>query len=321
MLRTLFIIIYLFLSNCYNTSNYTNLYDNSIYKILNNNLLLFKFIPVVNIFKELSTPPYQGRRYHSITVLNNKLFFSGGENISDVWSTEDGINWIQKNSNAFGQTSNHQIVAFKGDLYASVLWNGDGNGRIWKSTDEGVSWTNIFSTPNFQASSYCLFTFSDKLYMSIPGSNQGFYQSDDGVTWTLLSSNYGKSCTTSYNYIYYIYNYNLYQSSDGITNTNISLPLDQYGRTISSTTAFFYVNNNLYILSYYGLSVYNETNKWKTYTTNIYSGFKLTGSNLSGTNVVGILPDKDLIIISLWENDSSGYKNRLFSVKISDLPK
>jgi hypothetical protein len=316
MLRTLFIIIYLFLSNCYNTSNYTNLYDNSIYKILNNNLLLFKFIPVVNIFKELSTPPYQGRRYHSITVLNNKLFFSGGENISDVWSTEDGINWIQKNSNAFGQTSNHQIVAFKGDLYATVLWSGNG---IWKSTDEGVSWTNI-STLNFQASSYCLFTFSDKLYMSISYYNQGFYQSDDGVTWTLLSSNYGKSCTTSYNYIYYINNNNLYQSSDGITNTNIYLPLDQYGRTISSTTAFFYVNNNLYILSYYGLSVYNETNKWKTYSTNI-NNRNLWGSNENGTNVVGILPEKDLIIISLWESGSSGYTNRIFSVKISDLPK
>jgi hypothetical protein len=318
MLRTLFIIIYLFLSNCYNTSNYTNLYDNSIYKILNNNLLLFKFIPVINIFKELSTPPYQGRRYHSITVLNNKLFFSGGENISDVWATEDGINWIQKNSNAFGQADYHQIVAFKGDLYASVLWNG--NRGIWKSTDEGVSWTNL-STPNFQVSSYCLFTFSDKLYMSKSYYNQGFYQSDDGVTWTLLSSNYGKSCTTSYNYIYYINNNNLYQSSDGITNTNISLPLDQFGRTISSTTAFFYVNNNLYILSdYANLSVYNDTNKWKTYSTNITTVLNLRGSD-GGTNVVGILPDKDLIIISLYDNGIGGYKNRLFSVKISDLPK
>ncbi len=317
MRRLSILILIITTLNCYNINDYKNLYDNKGFTLIE---ALFNVnsarAPFVNIFKELSTPPFQGRRYHSITVLNNKLFFSGGENISDVWASENGITWVQKNSNAFGKVSYHKIVAFKGDLYASV------NGRIWKSTDEGVSWTNIST----QSSGYCLFTFSDKLYISYAyiayyDTQQGFYQSDDGVTWTLLSSNYGTSCTTSYNYIYYINNYNLYRSSDGITNTNISLPLDQFGRTISSTTAFFYVNNNLYILSDYGnLSVYNETNKWKTYSTNITTVLNLRGSD-GGTNVVGILPYKDLIIISLYDNGIGGYKNRLFSVKISDLPK
>jgi hypothetical protein len=320
MIQFIFLVVFLFNFNCYNIDNYNNLSDNNLYNLLYYNLFLRNpsgSVPSANIFKELPTPPFQGRRGHSLTVLNNKLFFSGGENISDVWATEDGINWDQKNANAFGNADYHQIIAFKGDLYAAVLWNG--NRGIWKSSDEGVTWTNI-SSPSISASNYCLFSYTDKLYMSV--RYEGLYRSDDGITWTLLSNNYGYPCTSSSSNLYFINNNNLYQSSDGTITTNISLPLDQYGRVVNPSFAFFYVNNNLYFIgrdSKSILSIYNETNKWQTYSTNINNITNLGGSG--GTDVVGILPEKDLIIISLWENLSSGYQNRLFSVKISDLPK
>lgn len=74
--------------------------------------------------------------YHPF-VFDHKIWIIGGEDkstmYSDIWSSEDAINWIKRKENLpFGKRSGSQIVTLNNTLY---LLNND----VWSSQD-GLNW-------------------------------------------------------------------------------------------------------------------------------------------------------------------------------------
>lgn len=150
-----------------------------------------------------SDPEFSARRFHQAVSFNDgngeKLWLIGGDNgqkSNDVWSSSDGINWVQEISHAeFSARKNHQIIKFNNGN-GNKLWLIGGNdgadkNDIWSSKD-GVTWVQEKSNAAFSArSNHQLVNFNngtgDKLWLI--GGNDGIDKNDvwsskDGTTWT-----------------------------------------------------------------------------------------------------------------------------------------
>jgi dihydrofolate reductase len=106
--------------------------------------------------KEVDKAPWANLRFHHSTfVLGNNIYVAGGMTstvdnttmvnyLSDVWSSEDGINWKLKTTNApWGKRYSQETVVVGNTTY---LFGGDEEGNlkndIWSSTD-GENWVKV----------------------------------------------------------------------------------------------------------------------------------------------------------------------------------
>ncbi len=89
------------------------------------------------------------RRYnHQMLVFNNSLWLLGGygntQGYQDVWSSDDGVSWIEaQDAAAWGHRFNHTAVVFDDKMWVMGGTNSFGNNvyaDAWTSTD-GRNWT------------------------------------------------------------------------------------------------------------------------------------------------------------------------------------
>ncbi|MHA7057639.1 hypothetical protein ACWGOQ_0010500 [Aquimarina sp. M1] len=148
---------------------------------------------------------YPKRINASVASFNNKLWIIGGEDatdtpLNDIWSSSDGINWVNEGTFSFGTIRGHKLMTFNNKLwlYGGVL-DGFISSKIFSSED-GSTWVEESETmPFMQYNNVSMIVFEDKLYR-IAGYNadvdpsseeRATYSSVDGINWVLETNNHG----------------------------------------------------------------------------------------------------------------------------------
>lgn len=135
------------------------------------------------IAKESNLPK---RFFYHPFVFDHKIWIIGGEDkttkYSDIWNSEDGINWIKQKENLpFGKRSGSQIVTLHNMLY---LLDND----VWSSTD-GLNWEKVSDeiVKGEQLFGYAAQVFDNKIWLLGCNRNGQFSSqvlfSTDGKTW------------------------------------------------------------------------------------------------------------------------------------------
>jgi len=171
-------------------------------------------------WKQLPDAPWPPRHGMAVAIHKNKIFILGGDELTDVWSTIDGINWICENSNLpFEGRYTPHLVSLNGKLitYGGVKFlPGDcvggyscicmGFDDIWSSMD-GKVWEKISDAPwDPRGLIHNSIVFNDEIYIIGGGLKQthpvypvaetssefsDVWKSKDGINWQLVTSNYG----------------------------------------------------------------------------------------------------------------------------------
>lgn len=140
-----------------------------------------------------SIAPFGNISGHSTLVLDDKMFVIAGNSISEnteVWSTYDGIEWTEENSNAFPGRAGQKGVVFNNIMY--VIGGEDIAGNklndIWSSSD-GVNWSNI-NTPFTGRNAHTATVYNNKIWViggkdSTTLFNNEIWYSEDATNWTL----------------------------------------------------------------------------------------------------------------------------------------
>lgn len=168
----------------------------------------------LNWKQEVATAPWQDRDSLAVVVYKNKLWLMAGLNannstiapgninyekaeyFSDVWSSEDGINWIKIVDNSPWQNRRSiQIVDFKDKMWLMGGWGPQVGYKndIWSSED-GVNWIMEKESAEWPArEGHSLFVFNNKLWL-IGGVRydkqllfNDVWSSEDGINWTEVS--------------------------------------------------------------------------------------------------------------------------------------
>lgn len=145
--------------------------------------------------------PFSERGYHQVQVLNNKIWLFGGVNASptsttvydDVWSSSDGINWVQETllGSHFGPRYGHKMITFDDKIWCIGGANQTNalQGDIWFSYD-GLTW-NLYATPsNYFNERYLhsLTVFNGEMTLIGGNTNMGrkhdIWKGNTGHTWT-----------------------------------------------------------------------------------------------------------------------------------------
>lgn len=150
-----------------------------------------------------------GRFFYHPFVFKNKMWLIGGEDkkgkYSDIWNSEDGINWTkQKDNLPFGKRSGSQVVMLQGKLY---LLDND----VWLSED-GLNWQLLTNeiVKGEQIFGYSAQVFNDKIWLLGCNRNGQFSSqvlySADGKNWQAQDAPWlprgGIAATVHHNKIY-----------------------------------------------------------------------------------------------------------------------
>lgn len=174
------------------------------------------FDPTLLTWQEVtSTIPWEPRDSQGVVVFKNKIWIFGGLNgngfvekpgfvrygqaphFSDIWSSEDGINWNLVTDKApWGKRRSIQAVVFQDKIWLIPGWGpwaGTKN-EVWNSED-GIHWNLVNSNPNFSPrEGHQLVVFKDKLWL-LGGVNyetrkikNDVWYSEDGINWFEVTS-------------------------------------------------------------------------------------------------------------------------------------
>ncbi len=160
--------------------------------------------------KVTTTVPWSPRDSHTAFVYQDKLWLIGGLNgnsfvdrpehvrygeaphFSDVWVSNDGINWdLVTDKAAWGKRRSSQVVVFQDKIWLIPGW-GPFTGlksEVWNSED-GINWVKVTTNPGWPArEGHQLVVFQDKLWL-IGGVNyekretkNDVWYSEDGLNW------------------------------------------------------------------------------------------------------------------------------------------
>jgi len=153
----------------------------------------------VNWMLEAASSPFPARTGAGLALLNNRIWLVGGSVVlpgnyvvyyNDVWSSADGVNWVQENANAsFSPRDGHQLVNFNGRLL--VIGGSDDHSSlhdVWTSSD-GQNWNLATANAAFDArSGHKVTELNGRLWLT-GGSGYSFFgandvwSSSDGITW------------------------------------------------------------------------------------------------------------------------------------------
>jgi len=96
--------------------------------------------------------PFYPRRGHACFVHDNQMWVVGGNanatnwiaDVSDVWSSPDGVNWTRKaETTPFGAIEGHRGISFN-----NKMWIFGGMNELWSSPD-GTKWTKELASAPF----------------------------------------------------------------------------------------------------------------------------------------------------------------------------
>ncbi|CAA0099673.1 Uncharacterised protein [BD1-7 clade bacterium] len=139
---------------------------------------------------------FSERHDHQMIVFNNKLWVIGGIDnnitfLNDVWSSTDGIDWVEETSEAaFSKRAGHDVIVFDSKLW---LVGGIGDDRmplndVWSSTD-GISWNLESVSANFSPRiGHQLAVFNSELWLIGGGVTNEVWSTTDGINWVERTS-------------------------------------------------------------------------------------------------------------------------------------
>ena len=140
---------------------------------------------------------FEGRADHSSVVFDNKIWVIGGTNgdvandydFSDVWYSENGVDWTEATSNAaFGEANGASCFVFNDKMWVLGSYDGsDGHENDIHSSSDGVTWDEVNLDPAFSNRGLAVtLEYDGYLWMlgGYPSISNGVYYSLDGDTWT-----------------------------------------------------------------------------------------------------------------------------------------
>lgn len=142
-------------------------------------------------------PKFTPRLWHGTVVFDKKIWiiggnraYSTGNELNDIWSSEDGDTWVQENPSAdFAPRYGHRVVVYDNQMWLIGGRNAaDSISRteVWKSSD-GVDWTLVTENADFgRGNSFDVAVFQGKMW-KIAGGNDTVYSSTDGLNWELVT--------------------------------------------------------------------------------------------------------------------------------------
>jgi hypothetical protein len=150
--------------------------------------------------EETANAAFPARHYHQVVVYNTKLWLVAGQSTdaggneteyNDVWSSSDGITWIQETASAaFSARQMPQVV-----VYNNLLWLIGGNdgsknlNDVWSSSD-GINWVEQTAEAAFsKRSAHQVVVFDNKLILIGGYSNaelNDVWSSANGVDWLVV---------------------------------------------------------------------------------------------------------------------------------------
>jgi hypothetical protein len=173
-----------------------NLIDGTVINDTSNTLsqsAIYKFSESEK-FHKVSVPfskPSDRFRHRAITF-KGQLWVIGGEGHddvkSDVWSSQDGLNWILKNPAApFGARTSFSLVVFQDKLWLLGGYkpeSGTSMSDVW-STVDGVIWVQeALDTIIEGGTAHLTAVFNNKIWLLQGfGNNTGAWTSSDGINW------------------------------------------------------------------------------------------------------------------------------------------
>ena len=157
-------------------------------------------------------PHWTPRTSHNVTVFNDQLWLTGGANwvgpensdythFNDVWTSTDGVSWLQITSSApWAERAQHGVVVYDGQLWilGGVQWDVQQFfNDVWVSADGSV-WTEVEAGPRWgPRDGHSAVVFDGRIWV-IGGAVSGWddwddvWYSVDGVTWSEVAT-YGSS--------------------------------------------------------------------------------------------------------------------------------
>jgi hypothetical protein len=132
-----------------------------------------------------------------VVVFQGRLWLlggSGGGQWNDVWSSPDGVNWVQETAAAgWSPRSRHSASVFNGKMWVLggyfnpfnppgpyIVYN-----DVWSSTD-GVNWTQEVAAAAWSArSEHSTVVFDNRLWVVGGSVDNDVWSSTDGISWTL----------------------------------------------------------------------------------------------------------------------------------------
>lgn len=154
-----------------------------------------------------STAPWATRAGHKALEFNGKIWVIGGNGCcgnryNDVWSSVDGVNWVEETTNAawtarsvFGATVHDGKIWISGGN--SAYTSGNEFADVWYSSD-GINWTQATANAAFGGRySHEMLSYNGKLWIlggrdvSDTFSRSQAWSSTDGISWTLESNDVG----------------------------------------------------------------------------------------------------------------------------------
>lgn len=154
----------------------------------------------VNWILEKNQAAFMPRSQHQVVVHNNKLWLIGGavhdgenfsENGNDVWSSTDGVSWVQEIVHAaFSGRRLHEVKSFNNKLWLVGGIDGLLQNDVWSSTD-GIHWLKQLPNFDFGASEgQKLIVGNEKLWLVCGAcSSHEVLSSTDGENWVKQASN------------------------------------------------------------------------------------------------------------------------------------
>ena len=133
-----------------------------------------------------------------LTPVGEKLFVMSGNSKNDVWSTINGVNWVNlTQSTPFAELSGPHVLYVDRTFYLFGGVDNNGKGKSIYTSKNAKDWILYGSFPlitnnNYQFDNFSVAYFKNKFWMVSsttdlsPGVN--FWSSADGRTWTQSSS-------------------------------------------------------------------------------------------------------------------------------------
>lgn len=241
-------------------------------------------------FRMLSNATFSPRAEHQVVNYNNSLLLIGGylgiqnfespELKNDVWSSIDGISWIEQTEHAgFSPRTGQKVVSFNNTLWliggndrtVDYLIPGDDNGRkndIWSSAD-GVIWTQQISKASFSPrTGHELISFNNKLWViggdDKNGLKNDIWSSTNGITWIRQTANANFSPRADHQVVAYnnklwliggSNNNDVWSSTDGINWTQQTANTNFEARSGYQVAVFA---NKLWVIGGYNNSGYKN---------------------------------------------------------------
>lgn len=147
--------------------------------------------------KNRKPPKFNNSNKFKAIVFRNKLFVMGefiddrNRNVDQVYSSEDGIDWVLENDDFPIISNDFHVVEFQNKLW--IINMGYSSVKIWSSND-GINWSFIKETmeidPRIQKPSFVV--YNNKIWMiggTAYGNDKRIYNSKTGSDWNLVTEN------------------------------------------------------------------------------------------------------------------------------------